>query len=128
MKRLDNYIAEKLDLTPPTGTKHTLFPKTKNELHKMIQSEIDKNGNDCSLNHIDVSNIKDMSELFIALEFDGDISDWDVSNVTDMYGTFANSNFNQDISKWNVKRVKYHVNMFYDCSLANHKNFQPVFK
>ena len=141
----------KLDLTFPIRTKHTLFPKTNKELYEIIESEIDKNGNDCSLNHIDVSKIHDMSELFLYSTFNGDISEWDVSSVENMEGMFAyskfngdisdwnvlkitdmccmftNSKFNQNISRWNVDNVVEHKNMFKDCLLENNKVHQPKF-
>ena len=90
------------------------FPKTKDELVKIIKSEVEKNGWNCDLNHIDVSKIKDMSMLFGAYnehgydleKFNGDISKWDVSNVTNMRSMFKNSEFNGDISDWNVSNVR----------------------
>lgn len=53
---------------------------TKNELLQIIRESQD----DADLNHLDVSRIYDMSELFLALSFNGDISQWDVANVEDM--------------------------------------------
>ena len=51
----NNVICERLVLSKnKPNTEHTLFPKTRGELKEMIKSEIEKNGNKCSLNHIDV--------------------------------------------------------------------------
>lgn len=129
MKNIKDFIIERTNDT----VKKTLFPKSKLELQKMIENEIKTNGVKCSLNHIDVSGIRDMSYLFHynwttssfkgdvsqwdvsnvtnmsglfkCLDFNGDISQWDVSNVTDMEDMFAESEFNQDISQWSVDKV-----------------------
>ena len=87
-------------------------PKTKDELKYIIKDRISKEGPDCDLNDIDVSQITDMSYLFYESEFDGDISKWDVSNVIDMTGVFYKSNFNRDISKWNTSKVESMSYMF----------------
>lgn len=50
-------------------------------------------------------------------KFNGDISKWDVSNVGDMTNMFVDSKFNGDISKWNVKGDCNVSNMFGDSSL-----------
>ena len=120
MKTINNYIQEKLKLNKSVINKHqhvyTLFPKTKYELIALIQDEIEKNGNKCSLNHIDVSKITDMESLFLQQNginnFNGDISKWDVSNVKTMSFMFGGSDFNGDISEWNVSKVESMFNMF----------------
>ena len=109
MKSFKQHILEKLRVSKPT---YTLFPKSKEELEEIIESEIDKNGNECSLNHIDVSKITDMADLFFGSKFNGDISDWDVSNVTNMAEMFYNSKFNGDISDWDVSNVTNMSEMF----------------
>ena len=81
-------------------------PKTKKELEQIIEDRISKEGPNCNLNDIDVSQITDMSYLFYGSKFDGDISRWDVSNVINMTGMFDRSKFNQDISNWDVSKVK----------------------
>ena len=71
-----------------------------------------------NLNWIDTSEVTDMSDLFVDIHFNGDISKWNVSNVTNMggmfrgnlYGISASSDsarqiFNGDISNWDVSNV-----------------------
>ena len=111
MKSFKQHILEKLKVSPKRTT-HTLFPETLEELFGMITDEIYKHGYECSLNHIDVSKITNMSQLFLDSRFNDDISNWDVSNVNDMDSMFYNSKFNGDISDWNVSNVKYMDSMF----------------
>lgn len=124
MKNLTQHIQEKLKISKDTN-KLTLFPKTKEELEKMIDSEMEKNGNECSLNHIDVSKITNMAKLFYASNFNGDISKWDVSNVINMSSMFMASNFtgeNGDISNWDVSNVKDMWGMFQRSKFAGDIN------
>ena len=111
MKSFKQHIFEKLKVSSKSG--YTLFPKTKEELQEMIKYEISINGNECSLNHINVSKITDMSNLFRYSEFNGDISEWDVSGVSNMDEMFDSSEFNGDISNWDVSNVTNMYCMFY---------------
>ncbi len=72
-------------------------------------SKKDFNG---SIENWDVSNVKDMHDMFAYSEFNQDISSWDVSNVENMEYMFAGSDFNQDISNWDVSNVKNMSYMF----------------
>lgn len=91
------------------------------ELHllQLIKNQIAREGLSCSLNHIDVSNVKNMSYLFSRFrQFNGDISQWDTSNVTSMRMMFGDSTFNKDISAWDVSNVSDMSEMFWN-SLFN---------
>ena len=96
MKTLKQHIFEKLKVSKET---YTLFPKTKDELKRIIADEILKNGNKCSLNHIDVSKITDMSSLFFNSSFNGDISqcvpDFVAKLIYEKYGLKDRSYYEQ---------------------------------
>ena len=67
----------------------------------------------------DVSNVTDMSSMFLNSSFNHNISSWNVSNVTDMSGMFSDSSFNQDISSWDVSNVK-NMKLMFCGSYFNH--------
>ena len=68
----------------------------------------------------DVSNVKNMSNMFTYSYFNSNISDWDVSNVTDMCRMFYyNKEFNQNISNWVINDNCDTDKMFYFCPIKN---------
>ena len=135
MKHINQFITEyiikkKLD-TPinsenpiDSENQHKYFPKTKDELIKVIRILLDKGETD--LNCIDTSNITDMSELFYNKNLKNvDISNWDVSNVTNMKRMFyASDNFNDNLSNWNVSNVTNMERMFEGCNKFEGKGLE----
>ena len=122
MKNINSYIIEKLKISKSTLNQNILFPNSKSELQDIIKKEVKENGNYCSLNHIDVSEITDMSSLFDDTElfyFNGNISDWDVSNVTNMKLMFFDCDFNGDLSSWEVSNVENMAGMFSNSRFNN---------
>ena len=129
MKSITNYITEALRIKSgtkiSTGPSYKYHPETKEELAKIIKTEVKKNGWECDLNHIDVSKIKDLSFLFSSIvapygfglqKFNGDISKWDVSNCTNLASMFKCSAFEGDISEWDTGNVESMNEMFAQAS------------
>ena len=85
MKQLNTYITEyiikkKLDKPIDSEYHYEYFPKTKDELIKIIRELFSKG--ETNLNCIDTSEITDMSYLFKNVRgINFDVSNWDVSNV-----------------------------------------------
>ncbi|MFM8451067.1 MAG: BspA family leucine-rich repeat surface protein, partial [Haliscomenobacter sp.] len=68
----------------------------------------------------DVSNVTNMSGMFVATPFNQDIGGWDVSNVTNMGGMFYQASlFNQDLSGWDVSQVTNMQGLFWLASAFN---------
>ena len=133
MKQLNIFMIEALKTSSKSKVNTQYHPKDKDELEELVKKLIEERGNKADLNDIDTSEIKDMSELFKASKFDGDISEWDVSNVTNMKRMFAYSYFtgkNGSIENWNVNDTTEMFWMFWDCPLEDnppkwyHKSLQ----
>ena len=115
---LKHFINERLKITSNSKSV-TIRPKSKDELKDIIKDELKRQGPDADLNHIDTSEITDMSRLFFGfIDIQNiKIDQWDVSNVRDMSYMFYNcTNFNSDLSHWNVSNVENMSYMFMGCS------------
>jgi len=100
--------------------KQDVIIATDKTIMQIVRDEIKRLGKDADLNHIDVSQVTDMSGLFSETDFHGDVSQWDVSNVKYMYYTFQDcTKFNCDLSKWDVSKVTDMRGMFDGCSEFN---------
>ena len=103
--------------------KNKLKPNNNKELQLIIWHNIIEHGYNCDLNDIDVSNVTDMSWIFLwkstSARFNGDISKWDVSNATNMDSMFYDTSFNGDISQWDVSNVTNMRAMFGETKFNN---------
>lgn len=93
---------------PFTSVKRTPRPvkaKDREHLIELIGEEMERSGHECSLNHIDVSEVTSMSAVFEEHPtFNGDISQWDTSRVEDMSMMFEESAFDGDIAQWVISK------------------------
>ena len=70
-----------------------IIAKDKRHLELLIHQEMEKNGPNCDLNHIDVSNVTDMSWMFSDSPFNQDISKWNVINVKNVCWMFNSMSY-----------------------------------
>jgi len=61
---------------------------TDDNIHKVVKDEIERLGNEADLNHIDVSSVTNMVELFEHTDFKGNIEQWNFDKVENMYSIF----------------------------------------
>jgi surface protein len=75
-----------------------------------------------------VSNVRNMNNMFRATNFNADITNWDVRNVTDMGEMFrSNNSINQDLSTaWCVENVNK-SSLFNNDSSSLISSFLPPF-
>ena len=121
MKQITEYLSTKVAQTKIKATNKTIY--------QIVRDELDRLGHDADLNHIDVSEVTNMNNLFSCgggvlnrkyVDLNSDISQWDVSNVETMnYMFWFCKNFNCDISQWNVSKLKYMKGMFWFCENFN---------
>lgn len=116
---LQKFINERLKITSNSKLLSKTKPESKDELQALIFKELNEQGPDAYLNHIDTSEITDMSWLFHNLGIGNiQIDEWDTSNVTNMVGMFYNcENFDGDLSRWDTSKVTNMGSMFYGCKV-----------
>ena len=133
MKKLNQYIKEKLIINKDYRDTKIAEPKSFDELRKIIEDRYDKLGagtkrNPIDFNDIDVSNLDSFCNdndkgIFEGTKFKYiDISYWDVSNVTNMSFMFfmcVNLKSIGDLSKWDVSNVTNMKGMFRYCKSFN---------
>lgn len=98
--------------------KNKINPENRLALRKIIEQEMQLHGEKCDLNHIDVSQIIDMTALFYNSPFNGNISGWDVSSVINMNAMFYGSQFNGHISGWDISNTE-NMEIIFKRSLFN---------
>lgn len=104
----------------PINVKSQRVFATDNNIHKIVEDEIGRLGNDADLNHIITKQVTNMNKLFEGLDFCGDISMWNTSKVTSMEAMFKNcKDFNCDLSKWDISHVKSMDDIFNGCEKFN---------
>ena len=86
--------------------------RSRESLSKLVLDNMSKNGPNCDLNFIDVSQLTSMEGLFRNTAFDGAISQWDVSHVSVFDAMFENCPFNGDISQWDTQCATLMERMF----------------
>ncbi len=119
---LSDFVIEAISSGAYTKTKKKsnrdqFIATDRNDLWREIGRCIAEDGYQCDLNHIDVSQIRDFSDLFYNFsDFDGDISDWNMKNAENTRNMFYSSKYtgqNGDISDWEVDNVRFAGRMFY---------------
>lgn len=81
-------------------------------LCSIVDRCIEREGLECNLNHIDVSQVSLFIRTLAFEGFNGNVSKWNVSNALRMDNMFEGSAFTGDISKWNTSSVVNMSNMF----------------
>ena len=113
MKPLNQYIKEKLIINKDYRD-NTIVVKSFDKLRKIIEDRYKKLGPGTEQDPIDFNDI-DVSKI-----------DSFYSSNTDI-GIFEETGFKYiDISGWNVSKVKYKIDMFFNCSIED--KYKPKFK
>ena len=135
MKAIFEYLSTKV--AKPI-IKQDIIYATDKTIKQIVKSELDRLGHDADLNHIDVSEVTNFSELFCCdsasrinanlnskyKDINPDISEWDVSNALYINSMFMDCNkFNCDISRWDISKCENMARMFkacykFDCNIS----------
>lgn len=109
--------------------KESKIKATDKTIKKIVAKELKRLGHDADLNHIDTSEVTDMSNVFSCddnylgesyNDLNPDISKWNTSKVTSMTQMFLKcKKFNCDISGWDTHNVTTMGYMFFGCTEFN---------
>ena len=133
MKNLKDIITEKLKINKDVNFKTIAVPESKSELKEILYDRFNKakkidgtNSLTLDVSGIDISNINDLSNLFLSNKLDKyqlgmireivGLEEWDVSHVSHMSGLFQELGVKTlDLSSWDVSEVEYMGFMFKNC-------------
>lgn len=118
MKAIKRYLSNKI--------KASDIKATDDNIKQIVKAELDRLGHDADLNHINVSKVTSMYNVFRTDEFgflgiryidlNPDVSKWNVENCKIFDNMFRYcENFNCDISKWDTKNATSMRAMFFGC-------------
>lgn len=128
-KPLKEFIFERLKLNKDTNIlKFDYLPKTRSQLISTINEKIrklKKGETILNLNDIDTSEITDMSQLFVEVDFNYNqihkiiLDKWIVNNVTNMTSMFlGKSDLEEiDITNWKTSKLTSTKYMFCNCQV-----------
>lgn len=92
------------------------------ELKTIVKQEIEQQGPDANLNHIDVSAITNMSSLFFGMNIRNiKIDEWNVSNVENIRNMFSGCRefIGRGLENRNVSNVNDMAYTFFDCNVLD---------
>lgn len=127
MKRITEFLSTKV-------VKPSIIKAKDKTIRQIVKAELDRLGHDADLNHIDVSGVTIMDQLFSVnisgtyhlglgpdyFDLNPDISRWDVRNVVDMKRCFWYcEKFNCDLSQWKTDSLKFADYAFCHCNIFN---------
>lgn len=123
MKKLNEYIVEKMLYTKNTSSNFKYYPKDRDELKAIIIDHLKNENGD--LTDIDVSEVDNFNGLFRRLAtppirdiVEIDVTGWDTSKVTTMgrmfFGCFKLEKI-KGIEDWDISNVESMRSMFYNC-------------
>ena len=120
MKSLNQYIIEKILINKSSKFIHKIKVETREQLETIILERYNKNKSFIDLTDIDVSELNDLSWIFIMLDNVEvvDISRWNTSNVTTMGYMFSQCSKLKKIigiENLDVSKLKNANSMFYMC-------------
>ena len=88
------------------------IPQSAPDLVLLVREELALHGPNVDLNHINLSQIDSLQEVFMDTNFTGDIAKWDTSRVENMDRLFQNCPFNGNISDWDTNALRTSSQMF----------------